>query len=89
MDAEVAGLPLESRSLISAAPELLMGECPTVKSDIFSLALAIFWILTGSPAFDPSLSRAPLKLGQLMLSSIRPALPPAVAASIGEVIHRM
>lgn len=73
-----------------AAPEVLEGRPATVQSDIYSLGVLLFYILTGSyPVRGPQLAdirRAHVAGTHVRLRAARPDLSPALALAIDRAI---
>jgi branched-chain amino acid transport system substrate-binding protein len=71
-------------SLAHAAPEVLDGERPDARSDVYSLASTLYELLTGSPAFvqpgDASMLPIVTRIARDPVPPLSPAgVPPAVA----------
>jgi serine/threonine protein kinase len=55
-------MAMNAANTVAYAPgELLQGGRPTVKSDVYSLGLLIYFVITGNNAFDPTQSLGCLK----------------------------
>jgi hypothetical protein len=70
-----------------AAPEVLQGGMPTVKSDVYSLGLFICFVVTGEHAFDP---RLPLgRLVPAVMAGANLQLPASVRPELAHLTRSM
>src|SRR5439155_2025057 len=72
------------------APEVLDGRVPTVSSDIFSLAVVAYEMLTGNIPFDGSTAKEIVRMQYGGLTAIpgmvRPELPHAVDGVLAKAL---
>jgi serine/threonine protein kinase len=84
------GAELRDSELPFVAPEVLMGEAPSVAADLFTIGALAYTMATGSPPFvEPSL---PQLLGAMLrerpdpLATLRPDVPAGFAAAITKTL---
>ncbi|WP_237063108.1 bifunctional protein-serine/threonine kinase/phosphatase [Microbulbifer zhoushanensis] len=75
-----------------AAPECLLGECPTTRSDLYSLGVLTYHMLSGAFPYGPRMARARTVTEQRRLSygslaSDNSAVPRWVDAAIRQAVH--
>ena len=74
------------------APERIEGHAPTVRSDVYSLALVAFELLAGRPAYagveTDDLLRDRLSNDAPSLAAVRSDLPPRIAPVVAEGLAR-
>jgi len=86
----------EERELVGTAryvaPERIEGRPPTVRSDVYSLALVAFELLAGRPAYPgvetDDLLRDRLSADAPSLAAVRSGLPPRIAPVVAEGLAR-
>jgi serine/threonine protein kinase len=86
----------EERELVGTAryvaPERIEGRPPTVRSDVYSLALVAFELLAGRPAYPgvetEDLLRDRLSDDAPSLAAVRSGLPPRIAPVIAQALAR-
>jgi serine/threonine-protein kinase len=74
------------------APELLRGEVASAKSDIYSLAATIWYLLTGRPVFEATgteeLFQKHLQAPLPDLTLLRPDIPPKLAGALQKALAK-
>jgi serine/threonine protein kinase len=70
-----------------APAEVLQGGRPTVKSDVYSLGLLMYFVITGRHAFDPELP--PMRLMDAVKAGAKVELPRSVKPELSELIRSM
>lgn len=78
-EAALRGDEIRQSELPFVAPEVLMGDHPSVAADLFTVGALVYYMATGSPPFEeeslPQLMGAMLRKRPEALSGIRPEIP--------------
>ncbi|HTM00342.1 MAG TPA: serine/threonine-protein kinase [Candidatus Omnitrophota bacterium] len=77
-------------SLLSVAPEILRGARPTPASDVYSLGVLLYRLLTGRYPFladSPRDLLLALERGRTPLAEARPGIPGALAAAVDRALE--
>ena len=68
------------------APELLEGAIPTAATDVYGVAVTLFELLAGHPAFPRYRGEAPAETGLRILRGTRLALPADVPIEVADLL---
>jgi len=87
-----AGAGSAAGSLLYAAPEVLLGEAPDLRADLYSLGATLYRVLTGRPPFPGETALEVLR-GQLERRpapprGLRPEVPPPLEGALLRLLAR-
>lgn len=89
-EAALRGDEIRRSELPFVAPEVLMGDQPSVSADLFTVAAIVHYMATGSPPFDesslPELMGAMLRKRPDGLASVRPEIPSAFSDAMARAL---